>query len=79
MPIKRMMEILIVFFIRTPGIIDAKIPVVIGGSVLSARDEREVLAKGVAAAFGPGSSSDEIVTQLRELAGRRHEATRQQD
>ena len=47
------------------------IPVVVGGSVLAPSDRREVLAKGVAATFGPGSTTEEIVEQIRELAKRR--------
>ncbi len=43
-------------------------PVVIGGSVLTQGDRSDLLAKGVAATFGPGSTSDEIVGTLRELA-----------
>ena len=49
----------------------AEIPVVIGGSVLSQSDRNEVLAKGVAATFGPGATSDEIVAQLREIVAAR--------
>lgn len=45
-----------------------RLPVVVGGSVLSQTDREEVLAKGVAAAFGPGTDPDEIVAQIRELA-----------
>ena len=48
-----------------------EIPVVVGGSVLSQGDREEILAKGVAAAFGAGTDPNEIVEQLRELAGAR--------
>jgi methylmalonyl-CoA mutase C-terminal domain/subunit len=44
------------------------IPVVVGGSVLSQDDKNEIMAKGVAASFGPGTNTDDIVQQLRELA-----------
>lgn len=44
------------------------IPVVVGGSVLSQEDKKEIMAKGVAASFGPGTNTDDIVQQLRELA-----------
>ena len=44
------------------------ISVVVGGSVLSQDDKNEIMAKGVAASFGPGTNTDDIVQQLRELA-----------
>jgi methylmalonyl-CoA mutase C-terminal domain/subunit len=44
------------------------IPVVVGGSVLSQDDKKEIQAKGVAAAFGPGSDAGDIVQQIRSLA-----------
>jgi len=50
---------------------DLDIPVVVGGSVLTQGDQKEVLAKGVAATFGPGSTSEEIVTQIQKLAENR--------
>ncbi|MBW2444380.1 MAG: cobalamin-dependent protein [Deltaproteobacteria bacterium] len=43
------------------------VPVVVGGSVLSQSDESEIQAKGVAATFGPGSDSAEIVQRIRNL------------
>ena len=43
------------------------VPVVVGGSVLSEEDKREVEAKGVAATFGPGSSAEEMVERIRSL------------
>jgi len=43
-------------------------PVVVGGSVLTQGDRDELISKGVAATFGPGSESEEIIGQLRELA-----------
>ena len=47
---------------------DLDIPVVVGGSVLSQDDKNQIQAKGVAAAFGPGAETDEIVQQIRSLA-----------
>lgn len=47
------------------------IPVVLGGSVLSKRDREAVLAKGVAATFGPGSSAEEMVARIREIVAMR--------
>ncbi len=47
---------------------DLDIPVVVGGSVLSQDDKNEILAKGVAATFGPGSDAAEIVQEIRSLA-----------
>jgi methylmalonyl-CoA mutase C-terminal domain/subunit len=47
------------------------IPVVVGGSVLSQDDKNEIQAKGVAATFGPGAAADDIVEQIRSLAGAR--------
>jgi methylmalonyl-CoA mutase, C-terminal domain len=44
-----------------------EVPVVVGGSVLSEEDKREVEAKGVAATFGPGSSAEEMVERIRSL------------
>lgn len=49
----------------------ARIPVVVGGSVLAQGDRREALAKGVAAAFGPGATADEIVAQIRTIVAAR--------
>jgi methylmalonyl-CoA mutase C-terminal domain/subunit len=45
-----------------------EIPVVVGGSVLSRDDEKQIQAKGVAATFGPGSDAAEIVQRIRDLA-----------
>jgi methylmalonyl-CoA mutase, C-terminal domain len=45
-----------------------KVPVVLGGSVLSQEDKTEVEGKGVAATFGPGTSTEEIVSRIRALA-----------
>jgi len=49
------------------------IPVVVGGSGLTAADERLLRGKGVAATFGPGSSVEDIPGAIRSLVtgGRR--------
>lgn len=49
---------------------DARVPVVVGGSVVTPADARAIRAKGVAAAFGPGADPAEIVRTIEELAGR---------
>ncbi len=46
---------------------ELSVPVVLGGSVITSRDAQAVVAKGVAAAFGPASSNDEIVETIRRL------------
>lgn len=47
------------------------LPVVVGGSVLSGDDKREIEAKGVAATFGPGAGAEEIVARIRDLTATR--------
>jgi methylmalonyl-CoA mutase C-terminal domain/subunit len=49
---------------------DLDVPVVVGGSVVTAKDAREIRAKGVAAAFGPTAESSEIVATIEGLARR---------
>ncbi len=46
------------------------VPIVVGGSVVTAEDAREIQDKGVAAAFGPTADSAEIVATVERLAGR---------
>lgn len=46
-------------------------PVVIGGSVVTNKDIEEVLRIGAAAAFGPSSSSNEIVECINRLINQR--------
>ncbi len=46
------------------------LPVVVGGSVVTASDAREIRAKGVAAAFGPTAEGSEIVAAIERLARR---------
>lgn len=43
------------------------IPVVLGGSVITAADRTALLARGVAAVFGPGARAEEIVATMRRL------------
>jgi methylmalonyl-CoA mutase C-terminal domain/subunit len=47
------------------------IPLVIGGSVITPGDSKNLLEKGVAAVFGPSVASDVIVPTIRDLAERR--------
>lgn len=44
------------------------IPVVLGGSVLTAADARALEAKGVAATFGPNSAVEDIPATIERLA-----------
>ncbi len=46
------------------------LPVVIGGSVITAEDRRLLHDKGVAAVFGPSSTFDEIPETIRRIAAR---------
>ena len=46
------------------------IPVMIGGSVITAEDARAMKSLGVAAVFGAGSRDDEIIETARRLARR---------
>lgn len=48
--------------------LDADIPVVIGGSVITDKDREEMLAQGVRGAFGPSASREEIIGKIREIA-----------
>ncbi len=52
-----------------------EVPVVVGGSVVTAEDARTVEAKGVAAAFGPGAREEEVVSTIQRLAGRSRSST----
>ena len=53
-----------------------RIPVVVGGSVVTQSDKAGMLAQGVAAAFGPTESASEIVAEIRRLVMREGEKTR---
>jgi methylmalonyl-CoA mutase C-terminal domain/subunit len=44
-----------------------EIPIVVGGSVVTADDARAIQAKGVAAAFGPTAGPAEIVATIERL------------
>ena len=46
---------------------DLDIPVVVGGSVITAGDIRKLQDMGVAAAFGPSATNDEIVKTFQQL------------
>jgi methylmalonyl-CoA mutase C-terminal domain/subunit len=46
-----------------------RLPLMIGGSVISPSDKARLLEKGVSAVFGAGASSDDIVATVRKLAG----------
>ena len=52
--------------------IDASL--VLGGSVITARDEAELVADGVAAVFGPGATESEILEHVWRLASARRAA-----
>jgi methylmalonyl-CoA mutase C-terminal domain/subunit len=49
----------------------ANIPVVLGGSIITAADAERMRQQGAAAVFGSGSGSDEIVKAISELASTR--------
>ena len=52
----------------------ARIPLVLGGSVLTRSDGQSLLAKGVAAVFGAGASAAEIVATIQRLAAEHRES-----
>ncbi len=45
-------------------------PVVIGGSVITRMDEQKVVRQGVAAAFGPNATDEEIVYRINSIINR---------
>ena len=45
-----------------------RIPVVVGGSVLTPQDREKLRELGVAASFGAGAEPDDIVDAIRQLA-----------
>ena len=47
------------------------VPVVLGGSVITAADARVLEAKGVAATFGPTTIAEEVPEAIRRLAAAR--------
>jgi methylmalonyl-CoA mutase C-terminal domain/subunit len=50
---------------------DPPIPIVIGGSIITAADRDEVLAKGIDAALLPTEPSTAVIDAITTLAGRR--------
>jgi methylmalonyl-CoA mutase C-terminal domain/subunit len=46
---------------------DLDIPVVVGGSVITAGDIKKLQDMGVAAAFGPSATNEGIVNRIRQL------------
>lgn len=47
------------------------IPVIVGGSVITEADRREVLEKGLDEALAPSASTEEVVEAFRRLAAKR--------
>jgi methylmalonyl-CoA mutase C-terminal domain/subunit len=45
----------------------ADVPVVVGGSVITTSDEKELKKMGVAAVFGAGSTREDMVESIRSL------------
>jgi methylmalonyl-CoA mutase C-terminal domain/subunit len=45
-----------------------RIPIVLGGSVITPKDEKTLKEKGIAAAFGASDSSDDIIEKIRDIA-----------
>ena len=48
---------------------DLEIPVIVGGSVITPGDTKTLLKKGIAAAFGPASTTDDIIRTINSIAG----------
>jgi methylmalonyl-CoA mutase C-terminal domain/subunit len=46
---------------------ELKIPVVVGGSVITPGDREKLAEMGVAAAFGPSSRNEEIIETIRQI------------
>jgi methylmalonyl-CoA mutase C-terminal domain/subunit len=53
----------------------APIPVVVGGSVITAKDKLSLADMGVAAVFGSGTGDEELITTIRKLAAQSQSAT----
>jgi len=47
---------------------DLRIPVVVGGSVITPGDSEKLGELGVAAAFGPSATSEQIIETIRRIA-----------
>jgi methylmalonyl-CoA mutase C-terminal domain/subunit len=45
-----------------------RIPIVLGGSVITPNDEKKLKEKGIAAAFGASDSTDDIIKKIRDIA-----------
>jgi methylmalonyl-CoA mutase C-terminal domain/subunit len=58
------------------GAAGSKIPLVLGGSILTRSDEESLRAKGVAAVFGAAAPRAEIVETIRRLATEHRESER---
>ena len=48
-----------------------EIPIVVGGSVITPGDVEKLVEMGVAAAFGPSSSNNEIIETIKRLVPER--------
>lgn len=53
----------------------ADIPIVVGGSVITASDAEQLKQQGVAAVFGPGAATDGIVGTISDLVMARQRRT----
>ena len=45
-----------------------RIPIVLGGSVITPKDEKTLKEKGIAAAFSASDSTDDIIEKIRDIA-----------
>jgi methylmalonyl-CoA mutase C-terminal domain/subunit len=54
---------------------ELSIPVILGGSVITSQDQKSLMAKGVAAAFGPTSSTEEIIQTINRMVGEKEQVT----
>ena len=50
---------------------EVDIPIVLGGSIITPRDVEKIHEMGVAAAFGPSSSNEEMIETIKVLASKR--------
>ena len=50
---------------------EVDIPIVLGGSIITPRDVEKIREMGVAAAFGPSSSNEEMIETIKVLASKR--------
>jgi methylmalonyl-CoA mutase C-terminal domain/subunit len=57
------------------GAAEPAIPVMVGGSVVTPADRREIMEQGIAEAVLPTATEEEIVAAFRELGSRRRAAT----